>query len=367
METTLLRDVSLYQFKNHRDFRVEVGNACLVLGPNGAGKSNFLESLYLLINGIVPPGRTIEQCVHDSADSAFVRSCIVLESGLAPEFAVTLSRTPAKIGFRIQGEVATRQKYLQKHALRAILFTPIEMNMLYLGPSLRRDFLDEILLLSHVEFLRIRRDYLAALRSRNALLKRIADGKNPPSDLDAWDMLFVHKAKNYYAYRKMLLEVIGECLPEIARKVRSGLELSLRYDTKVPIRESVESIGESMRAYLAAHREKDILIGHTCIGPHLDDFSFTVETSVGKPQSSEFLSRGENKTILLLLKIMGIGYVERNAGCRAVLLLDDIASELDANHFSHIVQSFGDRMFFMSGHRLPEHFFSTGEITTIQL
>lgn len=132
METTLLRDVSLYQFKNHRDIRVSVGKACLVLGSNGAGKSNFLESLYLLINGIVPPGRTIEQCLYDSSDSAFVRSSILLESGLAPEFTTTLTRTPAKIGFRIQGEVTTRQKYLQKHALRAILFTPIEMNMLYL-------------------------------------------------------------------------------------------------------------------------------------------------------------------------------------------------------------------------------------------
>lgn len=218
--------------------------------------------------------------------------------------------------------------------------------------------MDEILLLSHVEFLKVRRDYLAVLRSRNALLKRISDGKNPPSDLDAWDMLFVHKAKSYYDYRKKLLQVIGEYLPEISQKVRLGLELSLRYDTKVPIFESVEIIGEFMRAYLISHREKDIFVGHTCVGPHLDDFSFVVETSVTKPLSSEFLSRGENKTILLFLKIMGIGYIERNAGCRAVLLLDDIASELDSNHFSHIVQSFGDRMFFMSGHRLPEHFFS---------
>lgn len=132
MDTTLLRDVTLYQFKNHRDCRVSVGNACLVLGANGAGKSNFLESLYVLINGILPPGRTVEQCIHDAADSAFVRSSIMLQNGLAPEFAVSLVRNPAKIGFRIQGESITRQKYLQKHQLRAVLFTPIEMNILYL-------------------------------------------------------------------------------------------------------------------------------------------------------------------------------------------------------------------------------------------
>jgi hypothetical protein len=31
MGETLLREVSLYQFKNHRDFRTDVGNASLVL------------------------------------------------------------------------------------------------------------------------------------------------------------------------------------------------------------------------------------------------------------------------------------------------------------------------------------------------
>lgn len=102
MESGLLHDISLYQFKNHRSFRTSVGNACLVLGPNGAGKSNFLESLYLLINGIVPAGRSIEQCVCDATDSAFVRAKIALDSGLAPEFTVTLSRSPAKLGYLIQ-------------------------------------------------------------------------------------------------------------------------------------------------------------------------------------------------------------------------------------------------------------------------
>lgn len=367
MEGALLREVALYQFKNHQNLRVEVGNACLVLGHNGAGKSNLLESLYLFINGITPPGRTIDQCIQDEAASAFVRANILLDSGLAPEFTVSLNRDPTKIAFRIQGEVTTRQKYLQKHGLRAILFTPIEMNMLYLGPALRRDFLDEILLLSHAEFLRIRRDYMAALRSRNALLKRIAEGKNPPDDLDAWDILFVQKAKVYYTYRKKLLETIEAKLPEIAPKVRKGLQLSLRYATKVPIDETEEQIANTIKAYLHTHREKDILIGHTCIGPHLDDFSFVVETSHLRPQSSEYLSRGENKTILLFLKIMAIEYVEQHAGCRTVLLLDDIASELDANHFEYITHTFGDRTFFLSGHRLPEHFFAQEGIVTVQL
>lgn len=56
-----------------------------------------------------------------------------------------------------------------------MLFLPIEMNLLYLGPSLRRDFLDETLLLTYEPFAKLKREYSQVLRSRNALLKRISE------------------------------------------------------------------------------------------------------------------------------------------------------------------------------------------------
>ncbi|MFZ4462117.1 MAG: hypothetical protein ACOYN2_06615 [Patescibacteria group bacterium] len=69
----------------------------------------------------------------------------------------------------------TRPKYLASHGMRAMLFLPIEMNLLYLGPSLRRDFLDETLLLTYEPFAKLKREYSQVLRSRNALLKRISE------------------------------------------------------------------------------------------------------------------------------------------------------------------------------------------------
>lgn len=127
-----LTGISLYRFKNHFDFQSGLGASNVVLGPNGAGKSNLLESIYLLVNGILPPGRDINQALSDEADSGFVRGGIELDSGLVPEFAVTLNRSPSKLGYLIQGDSVTRPKYLARHGLRAVLFTPIEMNLLYL-------------------------------------------------------------------------------------------------------------------------------------------------------------------------------------------------------------------------------------------
>lgn len=149
------------------------------------------------------------------------------------------------------------------------------------------------------------------------------------------------------------MESIGRIVP----KVRNELQLSFEYQSKVSLMSDDAEISGLIAEYLASHREKDIWIGHTCIGPHLDDFACIVESSVSRPTSAEYLSRGENKTILAYLKMLGIEYIEENSGSRIVLLLDDIASELDAEHFSSIVDDFGERPFFLSGHRIPERFF----------
>lgn len=127
-----LAGISLYRFKNHLEFQAEFDIFNVVLGPNGAGKSNLLESIYLLVNGILPPGRDMDGVLSDGADSGFVRGGIGLDSGLVPEFAVTLNRSPSKLGYLIQGDAVTRPKYLARHGLRAVMFTPIEMNLLYL-------------------------------------------------------------------------------------------------------------------------------------------------------------------------------------------------------------------------------------------
>ncbi len=292
MRQALLSSLCLYHFKNHSTLTLELESGCIVLGQNGAGKSNLLESIYLLVNGILPAGRTVDQTVTLGQTSGFVRAQMLLESGLTPELAVSLGG-PKRIAYLIQGESTTRPKYLAKHGYRAVLFTPIEMNLLYLGPSLRRDFLDEVLLLSHLEFLKVRRDYLAALRSRNALLKSIAEGRSRPDELDAWDVLFLKKASEYYRYRKRLIDFLREKLPDIGPKVRQGCQLTLRYETKVPFDGTTVEIEAMIGSYLASHREKDILIGHTCLGPHLDDFGFYVLGSDRRTDESECMNTAD--------------------------------------------------------------------------
>jgi len=189
--------------------------------------------------------------------------------------------------FLFQDDIVSKAKYLEAMPGRAVFFSPMEMNILYLGPSLRRDFLDEILLLSYPEFSKVRRDYSLTLRSRNALLKNIYEGTAKRSDLDAWDQLFAESAERYYRYRLYILSFIRENISTLESLLEGKYRLEFEYTSKTDL----DTIRPSIMAYLSEKRERDIITGHTYIGPHLDDFVFHVHLGEHLVRSEEYLSR----------------------------------------------------------------------------
>jgi DNA replication and repair protein RecF len=93
---------------------------------------------------------------------------------------------------------------------------------------------------------------------------------------------------------------------------------------------------EQFLRMLADYTERDLVVGRTTVGPHLDEILFQVElNSIWEP-TKYILSRGENKILLLaFIRLLG-KYVEEVSTKKPFFLLDDVLSELDADH-THIL------------------------------
>lgn len=100
-------------------------------------------------------------------------------------------------------------------------------------------------------------------------------------------MLFAQKAATYFEYRMAFLEFLESKMSFVTQIVGAKYHIRAVYETKVDRSKPLESI----KYYNADHREKDIFVGHTCIGPHLDDLFFEVQTRHGWVRTEEFLSR----------------------------------------------------------------------------
>jgi recombinational DNA repair ATPase RecF len=163
--------------------------------------------------------------------------------------------------------------------------------------------------------------------------------------------------------------------------------LQFVYTTSLPRTD----IAGYVQDYLLKNRQRDILVGHTSIGPHRDDYVCTVDTSVQSisvrtaqgvgsrneissediPAEyipvAEYLSRGENKTILLGLKHIEILFLEKTVGKPLILLFDDIFSELDQTHSIGVLDMFDTYQYIITAQSLPLYIQNTHKITCINI
>ncbi len=259
----------------------------------------------------------------------------------------------------VQGAHAPLKKYLVNGVprrqvdfignLRAVLFWPEHLELVTDSPSLRRRYLDSVLVQVDREYRRSLLSYERGLRQRNRLLDFINEGKANRRQLLFWDQLLI-KAGGYITDKR------GEYIDYVNtqaisnKKIRDKKErnFSLSYDKSV--------ISE---ARLEQYAEEEVAAKATLVGPHRDDFTIEKVISdkqkvIRKAGDSSFLSpiashlslsaygsRGEQRLAVLWLKLAELAYIEREAQERPILLLDDIFSELDESHRELVVGLIG--------------------------
>ena len=79
--------------------------------------------------------------------------------------------------------------------------------------------------------------------------------------------------------------------------------------------------------------ERDMALGYTSKGPHRMDFTFTVKNK----RASSNLSRGQLKVLILLVFLSSIQLLKDLVDIEAILMIDDLGSELDFNNLTSIV------------------------------
>ncbi|HEY8675104.1 MAG TPA: DNA replication and repair protein RecF, partial [Candidatus Dormibacteraeota bacterium] len=77
---------------------------------------------------------------------------------------------------------------------------------------------------------------------------------------------------------------------------------------------------------LARRRNEEIARGSTLAGPHRDDLELLIG---GRPARSA-ASQGQQRSIVLALKLAEVRHIASRASVMPVLLLDDVLSELDS-------------------------------------
>lgn len=225
----------------------------------------------------------------------------------------------------VNGQKAPMKKYLVNGVprrqvdfvgnLRAVLFWPEHLELVTDSPSLRRKYLDSVLVQVDGEYRRNLASYERGLRQRNRLLDLVSEGKAGSGQLLFWNQLLIKAGGCLTDSRAAFIDFVNK-----------NNNFLLEYDKSI--------ISESR---LEQYAKEEVAAKATLVGPHRDDCTFFV----GGRDMSKFGSRGQQRLTVLWLKLSELAYIEKETGERPILLLDDIFSELDEEHRELVVDLIG--------------------------
>ena len=320
----ILSNLTLQNFRSYaKKTFIFSPTTTLIVGPNTAGKTNILEAIMLLATGKSFRADMDREAIAWGSELARLRAIISNETEL--EMVLTtgeVAGTRAPLKKYLVNGVARRQIDFVGN-LRAVLFWPEHLELITDSPSLRRKYLDSVLVQVDREYRRNLISYERGLRQRNRLLNLINEGKANSHQLGFWNQLLIRNGG-------YLTDKRAEYIDFINRYKMPDVRHAIEYDKSV--------ISE---ARLEQYKDEEVAAKATLVGPHRDDFiisKFPISNSQFSQKDQQLIelskygSRGEQRLAILWLKLAELSSIEQQAGDRPMLLLDDIFSELDKEH-----------------------------------
>jgi DNA replication and repair protein RecF len=299
-----LRDLRIYSAAS---FEPAPGTT-LVLGGNGSGKSTLLEAAGLFSTLSSGRAGSLKVLVRDGCEEGGAK--LETMEGASFEIRLRSGRTVLRVG----GSPAAAKDFLGR--FRSVLFTPEDLDLVRGEPGLRRRALDDLLVQLRPRYRSVRQEFERALRQRNAALR---DGLDREAAL--YGAPLAQAAAAVLEARRTVAEDLRPAATELYG------ELAERGSLEIVYRDTSGADGRS-GAELASHFERlyeeslatDLERGRTMSGPHRDDLDIVLD---GR-EARWYASRGEQRSATLAFRLAELRLLPE-----AVLLLDDVLSELD--------------------------------------
>jgi len=360
--------LSLTDFRNYAQAEVALQpGAVLFVGRNGQGKTNLVEAIAYAGSAASHRVSSDHALIRSGAQSGIVRlrvqhdeRAVVIEIELnrsAPNRAQA-NRTPVRL------------RELPRY-FAYVIFAPEDLSLVRGDPSVRRKFLDTLVVQRTPRLAGVIADYERVVKQRNSLLKTARASRLPAdrlSTLDVWDERLVSLGTELIMARAELVEALR---PQVSRAytavagddqaARISLRLTVDADADADADDSVwagvedsvhddaagvaenygntaEHIARRFRSRLAERRRAELDRAVTLIGPHRDDLELELN---GLPARG-YASHGESWSYALALKLASAEVLRADSVVGdPVVILDDVFAELDEGRRERLADAVG--------------------------
>lgn len=309
----------------------------LVIGSNGIGKSNLLESVELL--GSLRSHRSSQDAdlIHWDAPRALLKASCEDDT----EIELELRRRGGRQARR-NGKVLQRQMDLIG-PLRCVGFSALDLHLVRGEPALRRHWLDRVVLQLEPIYAELISRYNRLLRQRSQFWRRGGRGTTVEYEalLDSFDIQMALVCTRIHRRRRRALARLEPLAAAWQSRLSDGQEhLELRYSPGSVLEgeEAEEPWRLAIEQQLHCQRAEEERLGSCRVGPHRDEIDLLLNGTVAR----RFGSSGQQRTLVLALKLAELELVGELCGHPPLLLLDDVLAELDPQRQLALLEAVGD-------------------------
>ncbi len=318
-----LNKLKLKNFRNYKELDINLYEGINIFyGENAQGKTNILESIYLFSSSKSHRGAKDRELISFDSEEGEIE--IEFDSQKREQSASFKLYKNKNKELTVNGIVRLRQKALFG-VFNTVIFSPEDLDLIKGSPEERRRFTDTDISQIKPEYYRILKDYKRVLNQKNNHLKEnnINEGL-----LDVYDEKLSSLAAKITLYRMRFIIRLSELATKALYYIsdsKENIEIKYKPGIEGELPASVKEIEEIYKNEFKKVRQEELAKRITLIGPQRDDLEFYLN---GK-DAKIFCSQGQQRSIILSLKLAEFEFMREILGENPLLLLDDILSELD--------------------------------------
>jgi len=339
----LLKNLKLKNFRNYEylDLSNIQSSRLVIVGDNAQGKTNLLEAIYFLAFASSYRASKELEVIKWNEEEAVIYAELFTALSTSKELNLVIRKGSNK-KVKLDGQLQKRMASFVGQ-IKVVLFSSTDLELIRGVPSERRKFLDKLLVQVYPNYYRQLQVYNKIIQQKNHLLKQIRDlSSSDKQILEVWNEQLAEISTGIYEFRFNLIRDFSKLVSMYHSKIASINEkVSIKYNPSIPIDDILELDKETIKrkilSFINQNSYKEIARGQSLYGLHRDDISFFINDMDAK----SFASQGQQRTLVLSLKLAEIKYIKDMTNETPILLLDDVMAELDKKRQQHLLEVVG--------------------------
>ncbi|MCD7781001.1 MAG: DNA replication/repair protein RecF [Candidatus Gastranaerophilales bacterium] len=339
-----IKNLEITNFRNYSNIKIDLNSyKILFIGKNAQGKTNLLEAVYYLSTLDSFRAKTDTELIKKDENFCTIKAGIK-KFDIDIDLEVNIN-PPNRKKLKVNGLSKNKSSDFISN-ISTVCFTSNDLLLLRGTPEDRRKWLDLAICQIYPAYIERLNKYNKIKTQKNNYLKNLKGSFNADSSLlDVWNEQLAISGSNITFIRINFLYELQKIAKIKHTQISKTEELSIIYNSTIigdintdnKIEFDNKFILEKFKQKLEEKKQEEIIRGQSVTGVHRDDISYFINNNDAK----KYASQGQQRTIVLSLKLAELELIKEKINSKAILLLDDVLAELDDLRQNFLLDAIG--------------------------